>query len=295
MQHFGFAPPEQWTIPWISGRKVSSSFSLPVHRCGWERVPVYLHQLENLLRYLSVLILRVNQFFRYGGIIAFRIFLCRIFAETSWRALVRPLLPIPPLYSFSWVACPWSKPYNASPGRILALFDNVRAFHAAGYGRVYDNGTNQVADISSFATGSIYTYTHFTEFSQQFVCSVDDGGDYFAGNQQFITSDSWRNEDIVYSAYTKKVVDIHNQCVLCNTFPHEIACFFPVHISKGKIWFRRRRHAWCCNIRVPTHYIGNNFAECFWENSFVDVLDGVVHIFFWCAYAPHLYRWLLMG
>ena len=83
-----------------------------------------------------------------------------------------------------------SKAYNDISRTDIGIVNNVRAFHAAGYGRVYDNSTNQVADISSLATGSIYTYTHFTEFSQQFVCSVDDSGDYFAGNQQFIASDS---------------------------------------------------------------------------------------------------------
>ena len=41
------------------------------------------------------------------------------------------------------------------------------------------------------------------------------------------------DKNIVYGTYTKQVVDIHNQCILCNTFPNgQITRFFPVHISK---------------------------------------------------------------
>ena len=124
--------------------------------------------------------------------------------------------------------------YNNVTRANVGIIDNVRAFHAASHGRVNDNCAYQITDISSFATGSIYAYTHFAKFGQQFVRSVDDCRDHFSRNQEFVTSDSGRNEDVVYGTYTEQVVDIHNQGVLCNTFPdRQVACFFPVHISKG--------------------------------------------------------------
>ena len=35
-------------------------------------------------------------------------------------------------------------------------------------------------------------------------------------------------------------------------------------------------------FRISTEDIGNDLAECLWENTFVDVLDSVVHILLGC-------------
>ena len=38
---------------------------------------------------------------------------------------------------------------------------------------------------------------------------------------------------------------------------------------------------------VSAEDVGDDFAECLWKDSFIDVLDGVVNIFFGGTYAPH--------
>ena len=124
----------------------------------------------------------------------------------------------------------------------------------------------------------------------------DDSGDYFAGNQQFIASDSWRNEDIVYSAYTKKVVDIHNQCVLCNTFPHrQIACFFPVHISKGRFGSGAVGVHDVAIFRVPTSISGIILQNAFGKIPLSMFLMALCTSSFDALTPRIMYRWLLMS
>ena len=70
----------------------------------------------------------------------------------------------------------------------VAVVDDIAAFHAAGHGAVNDDGAHQVAHIGRFATSGIYTYAHLAQLGQQFVGTVDNGGDYFAWNQQLVTA-----------------------------------------------------------------------------------------------------------
>ena len=102
----------------------------------------------------------------------------------------------------------------------MTVINHVCTFHAASHGAVDDDRANQIAHIGRFASGGIAAYTHFAQFCQQFVRSVNNGGDYFAGDKQFVTSDSGRNKYIVYRTHTQQVVDVHDQCILGNTFPH---------------------------------------------------------------------------
>ena len=56
-----------------------------------------------------------------------------------------------------------------------------------------------------------------------------------ARNQQLVTSNRGRDQDIVYGTYAKQVVDIHDKSVLGDTFPHrKISGLFPVHIRQGR-------------------------------------------------------------
>jgi len=75
--------------------------------------------------------------------------------------------------------------------------------------------------------------SHFAKFGQQFVCSVDDGGDHFTRNQQLVASDGGGNQYVVNGAHAQQVVDIHYQSILRDTFPYgQVSGFFPVHISQ---------------------------------------------------------------
>ena len=38
---------------------------------------------------------------------------------------------------------------------------------------------------------------------------------------------------------------------------------------------------------VASEDVGDDFAESLWEDSLVDVLDGVVHVFLRCAHTAH--------
>ena len=126
-----------------------------------------------------------------------------------------------------------SQAYNYITRTDIGIINHIATLHAASYSTIYDDGTYQVAYIGSFTTCGIYAYTHLAELGEQFVRTVDDGGYYFARNQQFVSSDGRGNQDVIYCTYAKQVVDIHNQCILCNTFPNrKITCFFPVHISQ---------------------------------------------------------------
>lgn len=71
----------------------------------------------------------------------------------------------------------------------IGVVDDIGALHAASHGRVYDNGTDQVAYIGSLAAGGINAYSHITKLGKQFVRSVDDGRNDFSGNEQFVASD----------------------------------------------------------------------------------------------------------
>ena len=148
------------------------------------------------------------------------------------------------------------------------------------------NGTDELLaelremGVGVYATGGINAYTHFTEFGKQFVRTVDDGGDYFAGNEQLVASDGGRYQNVVYRTHTKQVVDVHNQCILCNAFPHtQVAGFLPVHIGKTGLGACSIGMHNVAILRVTAQNVGDNFAESLRENTFVDILDGVVHIF----------------
>ena len=75
------------------------------------------------------------------------------------------------------------QPYDDFTRANIGIVNDIGTFHAACYGRIYDDGTNQVTYISSLASGSVYAYTHFAKFGQQFIRSVDDSGNDFTRNE----------------------------------------------------------------------------------------------------------------
>ena len=74
----------------------------------------------------------------------------------------------------------------------IGIVDDIGTFHTASYRTVYNNRTNQVAYIGSFSTCGIYADTHFAKFSQQLICSVDDGRNHFSRYKQLVTADGRR-------------------------------------------------------------------------------------------------------
>ena len=176
----------------------------------------------------------VNQFFGHCLVITFGIFLCQIFGEYIMTGAGQSVAAhTTVIFLFISSLSVRSQAYNYIARTDIGIINHIAALHAASYGAVHDDGTHQIAYIGSFTACSIYAYTHFAELGEQFVRSVDDGGDNFSRNEKFVASDGRRNQDIIYCTYAEQVVDIHNQCILCNAFPNrKITCFFPVHISQ---------------------------------------------------------------
>ena len=72
----------------------------------------------------------------------------------------------------------------------------------------------------------------------------------------------------------------HTTIILCNAFPHtQVAGFLPVHIGKTGLGACSIGMHNVAILRVTAQNVGDNFAESLRENTFVDILDGVVHIF----------------
>ena len=133
-----------------------------------------------------------------------------------------------------------------------------------------------------------YAYAHLSHLCQQFVGAVYYGRDDFSRHEHLVSSDGARHKDIVYGSNTKQVVGVHYDSVLCNAFPYgDVAGLLPVHIGKRRLRACSVGMHYITIFRVAAQYVGYNLAECLREDTFVNVLYGVVHIFFRCAYATH--------
>ena len=172
----------------------------------------------------------VYQVFGHGVVVAFRIFLRQVFGEHIVACRGQPVAShAAVVFFFIRGLSVGGKSYDDIARADIGIVYHVGTLHAAGHGRVYDDGAHQVAHIGGFASRGIYAYTHFAQFGKQFIRTVDDGGDYLARYQQFVASDSGRDQYVVYRSHAEQVVDVHNQRVLCDAFPNrEVACFLPV-------------------------------------------------------------------
>ena len=165
---------------------------------------------------------------------------------------------------------------------------HVAALHAAGHGRVHDDGAHQVAHVGRLAARGIDAHAHPAQFGQQLVRAVDDGGDDLARHQQLVAPDGAGHEDVIHRAHAKQVVNVHDQGVLRDAFPHaEVARLPPVEVGQRGLGARAVGVHDVAILRVSAQYVGDNLAESPREDALVDVLDGVVNVFFRCAYAAH--------
>ena len=178
--------------------------------------------------------------------------------------------------------------HNDITGTDVGIVYHVRALHAAGHSRVYDDRTHQVAHIGGLTTSGIDANTHLTHLSQQLVGTVDDGRDYLARHQHLVTADGARHQDVVDSAHTQQVVSIHHDGILGYTLPHiDIAGLLPVHVGQRRFGSGAVGVHDVAIVGVTAQDIGDNLAEGLWEYAFVYILDGIVHIFFGGTYATH--------
>ena len=104
----------------------------------------------------------------------------------------------------------------------IGIVDDIAALHAAGDGRVHDDGAYQVAHIGCLTTCGIDADSHLTQLSQEFVGAVDDGGDDLTGNEFLVASDGRTHQDVVNGSYAEQVVGIHHDSILSDTLPYRM-------------------------------------------------------------------------
>ena len=100
-------------------------------------------------------------------------------------------------------------------------------------------------------------------------------------DKYFISSDGGRKKNVVGGSDTQKIVNVHDQRILCNAFPYgKVSCFLPVHIGQRRF----------CSCSVSMHHqaigivscqmIGYNFTKCLREQALVYIFNRIVNVFF---------------
>ena len=173
-------------------------------------------------------------------------------------------------------------------GTDVGIVDDVASFHATSHRAIYNNRAHQVAHIGSFPAGCVDAHTHFAQLREQLVRAVDDGTDHLAGNEHFVAANGRRHQDIVDRSDTQQIVCVHNEGILRDSFPHrQVAGLFPVEIGQTRLGSGAVGVHNVAIVGVAAEDVGNDFTESLRKQSFVDVADGCVHIFFHCAHAAH--------
>ena len=181
-----------------------------------------------------------------------------------------------------------SQTHNYVARTDVGVVDHVAALHSACHGRIHDDGSYKVAHISSLSSCGVDAHSHLTHLGEQFVSAVDDGRNHFSGHQHLVAPDGARHQNIIHCTHTEQVVGVHDQRILCDTFPHaQVACLFPVDIGQ------RRFGACAVGVHdvtvfgVSTQNVGYDFTESLWKDTLVDILYGVVDILLGGRYSTH--------
>ena len=170
----------------------------------------------------------------------------------------------------------------------VGIVDDIAALHAASHGRVNDDGAYKVAHVCGLTTSRIDADAHLTHLVEELIGTIDDGGDYLARYEHLVASDGRRDEDVVNGTYTEQVVGVHHHGILSDSLPDgEVASFLPIHVSQARLGTCTIGVHDVTILRVAAQDVWYNLAESLWEDTLVDVLDGVVHIFFCCAHTAH--------
>ena len=176
-----------------------------------------------------------------------------------------------------------SKAHNYVTTLDVGVVDYVGAAHAASHCAIHDDGAHQVAHVGSFAACGDDVHAKFAQLGKQFLGAIDDGSDNLTGNKHLVASDGRGEEDIVGSTHAEQVVDIHDESILCDAFPHaEVACFAPVGVGERRFCAGTVGVHDVAVVGVTTEHVGDYFAERFRIKTLVHILDGVVDVFFRC-------------
>ena len=230
----------------------------------------------------------VHEFFRHSLVIALGISLGQIFAEDivsgAGKSVRTHSAVVLLLVGGLAKAC---ETHDDVARTDVLVVNHIAALHAAGNRRVHDDSTNEIAHVSSLSASGIDADTHVAHLLQQFVSTVDDGRNHLARDEHLVAANGAADQDVVRSTHAQQVVGIHDQGILCNTFPHrEVARLLPVHISQARLRASPVGMHDVAPFGVAAQYVGDNLAESLREEAFVDVLDGVMHVLLSCRHAP---------
>ena len=237
----------------------------------------------------QLILAAVNQLVWHCVVVALRIVLCEILGEyiVAGRSKSVATHTAVVLLLVCSLTCR-RKTYDYIAWTDVGIVDNIAALHAAGYGRVNDDGTNQVAYISSLTAGRIDADTHFAHLVEQVIGTVDDSRDYLARDEHLVAADGRADEDVIYGTHAEQVVGIHHDSILSDTLPYrEVASLLPVHVCQARLGTCTVGVHNVAILWVTSQDIRDNLAESLWEDTLVDVLDSVVNIFLCCANTAH--------
>ena len=173
------------------------------------------------------------------------------------------------------------KAYDDVAGVNVRVVDDIGAAHTCGDGRVGNDGANKVAHVGGFAPCEVDAYAEVAHLLQELFGAVNDGADYFAGDEVFVAADGGGEQDVVDGAYAEEVVEVHDYGVDGYAFPNaHVAGFFPIKVGQRRFGAGPVGVHDVAVVFIASQIVGYYFAECFREEAFVDVLDGVVDVFF---------------
>ena len=175
--------------------------------------------------------------------------------------------------------------YDNIAGGDAGVVDHIGTSHAACHCAVHDYGAHQVAHVGGLATGSVHAHSEVAQLGGELFGAFDNCCYHLAGNQTLVASDGRREQDAVGGAHAQEVVDVHYHGVLGDAFPHaQVAGTAPVHICQRALCARAVGVHDVAHSGVGAKVVGNYLAECSGKNSFVDVADGIVHVFLACRH-----------
>ena len=180
------------------------------------------------------------------------------------------------------------KSHDDVAGADVGIVDDIAAAHTARHGRIDDDGAHQVAHVGRLAARGIDADAHVAQLLKQFVGAVDDGRDHFARHEHLVAPDGAADQDVIDGTHAEQVVCVHDEGVLGNASPHrQVARFLPIHVGQARLRAGPVGVHDVAPLGVAAQDVGNDFAESLRKDTFVNVLDGVVHILLGGTHAAH--------
>ena len=125
---------------------------------------------------------------------------------------------------------------DGEAGLDVGVIDDIGAIHDDDGAGIDGNGACQVADIGRFAPAAVDADPVFTECGEEVFGARNQLAECLAWDSAGVPINRAGNEDAIDCADAEQVVDIHDEGILSDTFPHgDVSCFFPVHVCQRRL------------------------------------------------------------